>query len=196
LGESLEIEVNYMVKSVYGHIGDAWKKPGEGDHKKLQWERMIEWRHEQSFVRVEKPLRLDRARKLGYKAKQGYIIVRAKVRRGSMRKHTIKGGRRAKRKGITKITVDKSLQQIAEERTAKRYPNLEVLNSYWIGQDGRSKFYEVILVDPHHPVIKSDPKINWICEKQHHGRVFRGLTSSGKKSRGLRNKGKGAEKAR
>ena len=185
-----------MVKSMYGHIGDAWKKPSEGDHKKLQWSRMIEWRHDQSFVRVEKPLRLDRARRLGYKAKQGYVIVRAKVRRGSMRKHTIKGGRRAKRKGITKITVDKSLKQIAEERTAKRYPNLEVLNSYWIGQDGRSKFYEVILVDPHHPVIKSDPKINWICEKQHHGRVFRGLTSSGKKSRGLRNKGKGAEKAR
>jgi large subunit ribosomal protein L15e len=113
-----------------------------------------------------------------------------------MRKHTIRGGRRAKRKGIKKITVSKNLQHISEERAAKRYPNLEVLGSYWIGQDGKSKFYEVIMVDPHHPVIKSDPKINWICKPQHRGRVYRGLTSSARKSRGLRNKGKGAEKAR
>jgi large subunit ribosomal protein L15e len=185
-----------MVKSLYSHIGDAWKKPSEGYVRELQWSRMIEWRHDQSFVRVERPLRLDRARSLGYKAKQGYIIVRAKVRRGSMRKHTIRGGRRAKRKGIKKITVSKNLQHISEERAAKRYPNLEVLGSYWIGQDGKSKFYEVIMVDPHHPVIKSDPKINWICKPQHRGRVYRGLTSSARKSRGLRNKGKGAEKAR
>jgi large subunit ribosomal protein L15e len=181
---------------MYSHIGDAWKKPSKSYVKELQWERMIEWRHDKSFVRVEKPLRLDRARSLGYKAKQGYVIVRAKVRRGSLRKQTIKGGRRAKRKGITKITVNKSLKQIAEERTAKRYPNMEILGSYWIGHDGRSKFYEIILVDPHHPVIKSDPKINWITEPQQRNRVYRGLTSSGKKSRGLRNKGKGAEKAR
>jgi len=185
-----------MVKSMYGHIGDAWKKPGEGYIKELQWERMIEWRHGNSFVRVEKPLRLDRARQIGYKAKQGYVIVRARVRRGSLRKPTIKGGRRAKRKGITKITMSKNLKNIAEERTSKRYPNLEVLGSYWIGEDGKGKFYEVILVDPHHPVIKSDPKINWICEKQHRGRAHRGLTSAGKKGRGLRNKGKGAEKVR
>jgi large subunit ribosomal protein L15e len=196
-GESLgRNEVSTMVKSVYSHIGDAWKKPSKSYVKDLKWERMIEWRHGPSFVRVERPLRLDRARTLGYKAKQGYIIVRAKVRRGSMRKHTIKGGRRAKRKGITKITTSKNLQHIAEERVSKRYPNMEVLGSYWIGEDGKGKFYEVILVDPHHPVIKSDPKINWICDPQHRSRVYRGLTSAGKKSRGLRNKGKGAEKVR
>jgi len=184
-----------MTKSMYGHIRDAWKKPGEGNTKELHWSRMIEWRHDNSFVRVERPLRLDRARSLGYKAKQGYIIVRAKVRRGSLRKPTIKGGRRAKHKGIKKITVSKSLKRIAEERSNKRYPNLEVLGSYWVGEDGKSKFYEVIMVDPHHPVIRSDPKINWICEKHQKGRVYRGLTSEGKKSRGLRNRGKGAEKA-
>ncbi|MEN6573742.1 MAG: 50S ribosomal protein L15e, partial [Methanobacterium aggregans] len=51
-------------------------------------------------------------------------------------------------------------------------------------------------VDPNSPSIKNDPKINWICEKQHTSRVFRGLTSEGKKTRGLRVKGKGSEKAR
>ncbi|MEM2338349.1 MAG: 50S ribosomal protein L15e, partial [Candidatus Bathyarchaeia archaeon] len=41
-----------------------------------------------------------------------------------------------------------------------------------------------------------DKDVNWICQKQHRGRVFRGLTSAGKKVRGLRKKGRGAEKAR
>jgi len=94
------------------------------------------------------------------------------------------------------ITSAKSLRLIAEERAARKFPNLEVLNSYWVGEDGRSKWFEVIMVDPHHPAVKSDKDINWICEKQHKGRVFRGLTSAGKKVRGLRNKGRGAEKVR
>jgi large subunit ribosomal protein L15e len=58
------------------------------------------------------------------------------------------------------------------------------------------KYYEVILVDPHHSVILSDPKIAWIAEPQHRGRVYRGLTPAGKRGRGLRSKGTGAEKLR
>lgn len=49
------------------------------------------------------------------------------------------------------------------------------------------KFFEVILVDPGHNAIRNDPRINWICEKKH--RELRGLTSMGKKHRGLRAKG-------
>ncbi|KYK25712.1 MAG: 50S ribosomal protein L15e [Candidatus Proteinoplasmatales archaeon SG8-5] len=181
---------------MYGHMRQAWKKPAGSYVKELNWNRMIEWRKEGSFVRVEHPTRLDRARELGFRAKQGYVVVRARVRRGGLRKPTIRGGRRAKRKGISKITMAKSIQRIAEERTAKRYPNMEVLNSYWVGEDGKSKYYEVILVDPHHPVIKADKKINWICEPQHKRRVQRGLTSAGQRGRALHRKGKGVEKAR
>ncbi|UCF09259.1 MAG: 50S ribosomal protein L15e [Thermoplasmata archaeon] len=183
-------------KNLYSHVRAAWKDPSESYVKGLQRERMVEWRSEQSFTRIDRPTRIDRARSLGYKAKQGYVVVRARVRRGSLRKRKIKGGRRAKRKGVTKITMAKSIQRIAEERTAKRYPNLEVLNSYWVGEDGMSKYYEVILVDPHHPVIKSDPKINWICDPAHKKRVYRGLTAAGKKGRGHTHKGKGSEKHR
>ena len=185
-----------MVKSMYKYVGDAWKRPTEGDLKELNWRRKIEWRKGKSFVRVERPTRIDRARSLGYKAKTGYVVVRARVRRGGLRKPTIRGGRRAKRKGIKKLTMAKNIQRIAEERTAKRYPNLEVLNSYWIGEDGKQKYYEVILVDPYHPNIINDSKINWICEPQHKGRAYRGLTSAGRKGRGLRHKGIGAEKMR
>lgn len=181
---------------MYSHIKEAWKNPSNSYVKELQWHRMIEWRKEETFVRIEHPTRIDRARSLGYKAKQGYVVVRARVRRGGLRKHTIRGGRRAKRKGISKITMSKSIQRIAEERTSRHYPNLEVLNSYWVGEDGRHKYYEVIMVDPHHSVIKADPKINWICQPQHTRRVQRGLTSAGMRGRALHKKGKGVEKAR
>jgi len=184
-----------MVKSMYDYVGDQWKKP-DRSYKSPQHQRLIQWRKEDNFTRVDKPLRIDRARSLGYKAKPGYIVVRAHVRRGGLRKHTIKGGRRAAAKGITKITMGKSTQRIAEERTAKRFPNMEVLNSYWIGEDGKNHFYEVILVDPVHPAIMNDPKINWITDTSHKRRVLRGRTSAGQKGRGLRHKGRGAEKVR
>jgi len=184
-----------MVKSVYNHIADQWKKP-DTSYKSPQQQRLIQWRKEENFIRVDKPLRIDRARSLGYKAKPGFIVIRAKVRRGSLRKPKIKGGRKPSAKGITKITAGKSIKRIAEERTAKRYPNMEVLNSYWIGDDGKQYFYEVILVDPVHPSIMKDPKINWISNVTSKRRVLRGKTSAGQKGRGLRHKGKGAEKIR
>jgi len=87
--------------------------------------------------------------------------------------------------GVHKITPKKSLQRIAEERAARKFPNMEVLNSYWVGEDGRYKWFEVILVDPHHPVIRADKNLNWICHPSHRGRAFRGKTSAGRKGRGL-----------
>ncbi|TET89359.1 MAG: 50S ribosomal protein L15e [Methanomassiliicoccales archaeon] len=189
-------EATVETRNLYQFVRDAWKDPDKSYVYDLRRERILQWRRGPSFTRVERPTRIDRARSLGYKAKPGYVVVRARVRRGGLRKHAIKGGRRPKRKGISKITMGKSIQRIAEERTARKYPNMEVLSSYWIGEDGRKKYYEVILVDPHHPCIMSDPKINWICGSSHRGRVFRGLTPAGKKGRGLRRKGKGAEKIR
>lgn len=180
----------------YKYIAEAWKKPEESFLEDLMRQRLIEWRKQPTIIRVEKPTRLDRARKLGYKAKQGFIILRVRVRRGGLRKQRPRAGRRPKRMGVTKYKPAKSLRLLAEERAARKFPNLEVLNSYWVGEDGRFKWFEVIMVDKNHPAIKADKDINWICQKQHKGRVFRGLTSAGKKVRGLRNKGRGAEKAR
>jgi large subunit ribosomal protein L15e len=184
-------------RSMYHYVGEAWKNTSSGEMKALMWQRMVDWRREGSFVRVDRPTRLDRARSLGYKAKQGVVVVRARVRKGGLRKHRIRKGRKPKRKGVLKITMKKNIQRIAEERTAKRYPNLEVLASYWVGEDGKNKWYEVILVDPNHPVIKSDPKLNWIASGKHFHRAERGLTPAGKKGRGLvRTRGRGAEKVR
>ncbi|OGS45685.1 MAG: 50S ribosomal protein L15e [Euryarchaeota archaeon RBG_16_67_27] len=181
---------------MYGYVKQAWKNPHVGVVEETHWARMVAWRRGPAVLRIERPTRIDRARELGYRAKQGYVVVRIRVRRGGRRKPHPMGGRKPKRRGLLKITMAKSIQRIGEERAAKRFPNLEVLNSYWVGEDGTHKYYEVILVDPQHPVIRSDPKINWICTPGHRGRAFRGLTSAGKKGRGLLYKGKGAEKVR
>ncbi len=180
----------------YKYIAEAWKKPEKSFVKEIMRERLIEWRKQSVIGRIEKPTRLDKARKLGYKAKQGFVMVRVRVRRGGLRKVRPKAGRRPKRMGVKKFKPAKSLRLIAEERAARKFPNLETLNSYWVGEDGRSKWFEVIMVDPNHPAIKSDENINWICEKQHKRRVFRSLTSAGKKVRALRTRGKGSEKVR
>jgi len=126
---------------------------------------------------------------------QGILIVRQRVMRGGRQREKIRKGRRSKHFGRRK-NVDKSYQQVSEERAAKKYPNCEVLNSYYVAEDGIYSWYEIILVDKAHPQILSDKKLRWIAMPQHTRRVFRGQTSSARKSRGLRNKGKGAEKLR
>lgn len=184
-----------MSKSAYHYIGEAWKKP-DTSFGTTNWERLVEWRAGESFERVDKPLRLDRARALGYKAKQGVVMVRARVRRGGLHKKRFDGGRVPKKMGVNKITMKQNTQVIAEQRAAKRYPNLEVLNSYWIGADGKQHYFEVIMVDPYHPSIRSDKDLGWIATRPATNRVLRGKTSAGQKHRGLRSKGTGAEHIR
>jgi large subunit ribosomal protein L15e len=180
----------------YKYIAEEWRKPEKTFLDELMRQRLIQWRKEPTVNRVERPLRLDRARKLGYKAKQGFIIARVSVRRGNLRKLRPRSGRRPKRMGVKQFKPGKSLRLIAEERAQRKFPNTEVLNSYWVGEDGRHKWFEVILVDTSHPVIKADKDINWITQKQHHRRVNRSLTSAGKNVRGLHHRGRGAEKVR
>ena len=182
---------------LHKHVSAAWKKPKEGIPSRYRIDRMAGWRKEPVFMRVDKPTRIDAARRVGYKAKQGVVVVRTRVRRGGLRKGKIHMKRKPSKAGIKKITMGKSIQRIAEERTARRYPNLEVLNSYWVGEDGKNKFYEVIMIDPEHPAIKSDKNMGWVSSgSSHRGRAFRGKTGAGKRGRGLLNKGKGAEKLR
>ena len=144
---------------------------------------MIEWRHSPVFTKLDKPLRLDRARTLGYKDKKGFVVVRVRIRRGGHKRPRPSKGRRGKRMH-TRKTLKMNYKWIAEQRVANKYRNLEVLNSYPIGKDGVNYFYEVILVDIQRPEIKNDKKLNWILESKK--RAMRGLTSSAKKSRGLR----------
>lgn len=97
--------------------------------------------------------------------------------------------------GVNQLKYQRSLKATAEERVGRRCANLRVLNSYWINQDSTYKYFEVILVDPQHKAIRIDPRINWIVNPVHKHREARGLTATGKKSRGL-NKGHRYNKTR
>jgi large subunit ribosomal protein L15e len=185
-----------MARSFYSHIKEAWRDPDEGKLAELQWQRKQEWREQGAIERVERPTRLDRARELGYKAKQGVVVARVSVRKGNARNSRFTAGRRSKRQGVNRIGRGKNLRRIAEERSARRYRNLRVLNSYWVGEDGSQKWFEVILLDPEHAAIQNDDDLNWICSDDQEGRVFRGLTGAGTEGRGLRERGTGAEHTR
>ena len=145
---------------MYKYIRDAWKKPRESLGELWQ-QRLIKWRREPTTVRIERPTRIDRARSLGYKAKPGFIIVRQRLNRGGRQNPQIRAPRRPKRMSRRK-DLTMNYQHVAEQRAVARYPNCEVLNSYYVGEDGMRYWYEVILVDRTNPSILADDKINWI----------------------------------
>ena len=157
-------------------------------------QRLIAMRREPTVTRLEKPTNLASARSIGYKAKQGFVVARVRVTRGSGMQTRPNKGRRPKRMGVNKLTRGKSKQSMAEEKAQRKFKNLEVLNSYWIAEDGQHKWFEIVMVDPSHPSIANDPKVSWTASQR--GRVYRGKTSAGRKGRGITKRGKGTEKTR
>ncbi len=173
-----------MVKGAYHFLRAAWKKPKE-TMGEIYKQRLIDLRKQNVVSRIERPTRLDRARELGYKAKLGYAVVRVRVKKGGRRRRKPDKGRKPKKMGLVHFTP-KSLQWIAEERAQRKFSNMEVLNSYWLCEDGKNDWYEIIMIDPSHPSIANDDKINWINNPANRRRVYHGLTSVAKKRRGLR----------
>ncbi|CAB3235457.1 unnamed protein product [Arctia plantaginis] len=147
------------------------------------------WQYRQltRMHRAPRPTRPDKARRLGYRAKQGFVVFRIRVRRGGRKRPVPKGATYGKPKsqGVNQLKPTRNLQSIAEERVGRRCGGLRVLNSYWVAQDSSYKYFEVILIDPSHKAIRRDPKINWIVNAVHKHREMRGLTSAGRSSRGL-----------
>lgn len=182
----------------YKYLEELWKKKQSEVIRFLLRVRTWEYRQLPAIHRAPRPSRPDKARRLGYKAKQGYVIWRVRVKRGNRHKRAIKGQVYGKpgSHGVLKRKGKRNLRSIAECRVGKVCGALRVLNSYWAGEDATYKFYEVILVDPMHNAIRNDPKINWICQPVMKHREQRGLTSAGKRYRGLRHKGHLASKLR
>jgi len=179
--------------SYYDYASSQYDRPKE-QLDQVWKNRIQEWRDQEAIVKAENPTRIPKARSLGYKAKRGYSIVRSRAGKGNSKRERPSGGRRPKRYGQSRFHPKKSKRLIAEERASRRFENLEVLNSYWVAEDGNYKWFEVIMVDPDEPTIKQDDDINWICDNRN--RAERGKTPAARKSRGLLNKGKGAEKVR
>lgn len=107
--------------------------------------RLIEWRKQEAIVRIEKPTRIERARSLGYKENNRFIVVRVRVRKGNPFKRRPRSGRRPKRMGVKQWTYKISDKKIAENRAQSKYSNMRVVGSYLVGEDGVYKWYEVVL---------------------------------------------------
>jgi large subunit ribosomal protein L15e len=173
------------------------KKDEAYNYRSVYKQKLIDFRKQKSSVeKIDRPSNIPRARSLGYKAKRGIFVVRVKLRKGAGAHKRPKRGRRPKRMAVKKLTRKISIQGIAEQRAARKCPNADVLNSYWVAESGKSEFYEIIMAERGTPEIKTDKEISKVTGSRPKGRAFRGLTSAQKKSRGLRRKGKGAERIR
>lgn len=171
----------------YKYLEELYKKKQSDVLRFILRLRCWDFRNLPVIHRASRPSRPDKARRMGYKAKQGYVIYRIRIRRGGRKRPVHKGQVYGKpsSQGITQLKPTRSLRAVAEERVGRRCQNLRVLNSYWVNEDATFKYYEVILVDPSHKAITRDPRINWICAAVHKRRECRGLTAEGKKNRGI-----------
>ena len=122
-------------------------------------DRAIGWRKEDAQTRIDKPSRIQKARRLGYKAKQGIVVVRMRVGTGGMRRQRPRGGRRPKHLGVTRIKADVNMKTVAERRVLERHPNMKLLGSYFLYKDGMHYWHEVILADPSHPRVSKDKEL-------------------------------------
>ena len=136
----------------------VWLKMWKENSIELR-EKAVIWRKQNAVTRIDKPSRITRARRLGYKAKQGITVVRMRVGTGGMRKQRPRGGRRPKHLGVTRIKAAVSMKQVAERRVLERYPNMKLLGSYFLYKDGMHYWFEIILADPSHPSIAKDKEL-------------------------------------
>lgn len=178
--------------NAYGYMTKSFQQDYKTRSQLLK-RRIAEWRKQSPIAVVGKPTNISRARELGYKAKQGVVVARVRVDRGLSHRGKIKAGRKPSKEGRY-YAFRKSLQARAEERASNRFTNCEVLNSYFVGEDGNYKFFEVIMLDRTHPEIMNDPNYaNLVAQR---GRANRGLTSAGRKFRGIMHKGFGTAQNR
>ena len=120
----------------YKYLEELWKKKQCDVLRFLLRVRCWEYRQLPSIHRAPRPTRPDKARRLGYKAKQGFVIYRVRVRRGSRKRPVSKGIIYGKpsQQGVTQLKFARSLRSVAEERAGRAAGNLRVLNSYWVNQ--------------------------------------------------------------
>ena len=143
---------------MYRHMTETWQRLLSERSEELK-EKLIRWRRGRSIVRVEKPTRIDRARRLGYKAKQGFVVVRVRISKGGRRFPRPKAGRRQKRIGVVKRKGNINAKEIAINRAKDKFPNLYPMGAYYLAEDGRYYWFEVIMVDRSHPTIKADVEL-------------------------------------
>jgi hypothetical protein len=74
------------------YVEELWRKKQSDVLRFLLRVRCWEYRQLPSIVRLNKPSRPDKARRMGYKAKQGFVVYRVRVRRGGRKRPVSKVG--------------------------------------------------------------------------------------------------------
>ena len=150
----------------YKYVEEVWKKKQSDVLRFLQRVRVWEYRQLPSVCRVTRPTRPDKARRLGYKGKQGFCIYRARVRRGGRKRPVNKGIRYGKpvHQGVKKLKFARNLRSVAEERAARRCGALRVLNSYWLNEVRlwrQTATFSVTNCTFHRILFTSTMKLSW-----------------------------------
>lgn len=76
-------------KPVFGdvqYVQELWRKKQSDSMRFLLRIRCWEYRNSKAITRCSRPTRPEKARALGYKAKQGFVVYRVRVRRGNRKR--------------------------------------------------------------------------------------------------------------
>ena len=100
----------------YRYIQELYRKKQSDVLRYLLRIRVWQFRQLTKLVRSPRPSRPDKARRLGFKAKQGFVIYRVRVRRGGRKRPVPKGCTYGKPKshGINELKPYRCLQSVAE----------------------------------------------------------------------------------
>lgn len=106
----------HVVMGAYKYVQELWRKKQSDLFRFLLRVRCWQFRQLNSIHRAPRPTRPDKARRLGYKAKQGYVIYRVRIRRGGRKRKVPKGATYGKptNQGVTELKFQRSLQSVAE----------------------------------------------------------------------------------
>lgn len=102
----------------YKYVQELWRKKQSDLLRFLLRVRCWQYRQLNVLHRAPRPTRPDKARRLGYKAKQGFVIYRIRVRRGGRKRKVPKGATYGKptNQGVNQLKFQRSLQSVAEVR--------------------------------------------------------------------------------
>merc|ERR1712154_715435 len=69
----------------YKYMNEIWRKKQSETMRYLQRVRVWQYRNLNTIHRASRPTRPEKARRLGYKASQGFVVYRIRMRRGGVR---------------------------------------------------------------------------------------------------------------
>ncbi len=126
-------------KYIKASFEKSYKTRSEEYRKRLQ-----AWKKQSPVVRIENPTNPGRARELGYKATKDYIVIRVRTKRGRVKRPRPDLGRKPAKNRLRE-NPGKPWSWTAEKKAQRFHPNMRVVNSYWIGEDGVAQYFEIIM---------------------------------------------------